>query len=84
MLIKLRIKSKNTKYSWKGNQKPPLNYHKLDPNSLLMNEVRNDRKSQHINSEEYYNLMNYSDNLPMIQIENDYVNGISKQKYNTR
>ena len=82
--IKLRIKSINTKYSWKGSQKPPSNYHKINPNSLLINEIRTEAKHKDAMTEEYYNLMNFKDELPMIQQENDYVNDNSKIIYKVR
>ena len=31
-------------------------------------------KSQNVETEEYFNLMNYNDDLPIIQQENEYVN----------
>ena len=79
--IKWRIKLMIMRYSWKGNPRPPTNYHVDNPNSMLRHEVKAERHSSNVPTEEYIDLMDYRVDLPLIQTENTYINSKAKVKY---
>ena len=71
----------NIKYSWRGIPKPSQDFHEFRPSSLLAHEIRSERVTQWVHSEEYSDLMNFRDDLPMIQYENESINKRSKLNY---